>query len=351
MHEFEVASPEPLRVIFLQGLVRIGDQECPSPFVAAQEESLRRAGVEVLPFYIGGSHFWKYPQSTRRFRKFVETTNAHIVHAHFVYNAAVALCQLRIPTVVSFLGGDVFVSQIVSKGAPIRAVATYALTQLVAAASTQVIVKSELMRARIWRERDVHVVPNGVDLSRFRPMSRDAARQQLGLAADVPYVLFPSGAHRPEKDYPLAASSFAVAKRKIPNAELILLEGIAHSDVPLYLNAVDALLFTSKSEGSPNVIKEALACNLPIVSVDVADVAATIGDCRDCAVIRSRSAEQIGDKLAEIVAKGERSNGAERAAAMDSDVVAQRLLQIYRRAVSVSNRGRPVAAAVPPGAH
>jgi glycosyltransferase involved in cell wall biosynthesis len=324
---------DPLRVVFLQGLIRAGDEETPSPFIAAQEESLRRAGVEVFPFYVRGHHFSKYPRSTRPFREFVRTSKAHLVHSHFVYNAAVALCQLRVPTVVSFLGGDVFVSQIASIGAPLRALATYALTQVVAGLSTQVIVKSDLMRERIWRKSHVHVVPNGVDLSRFRPMSRDQARQALGLDPEATYVLFPSNAERPEKDYGLASASFEIARSRVPDARLLLLDGIPRENVPLYLNAVDALLFTSKSEGSPNVIKEALACNLPIVSVDVADVAATVGDSRNCSVIRSRSAEAIGEKLAEIILRGERSNGVDRAKAFDSDLVAQRLLQIYRRAL------------------
>jgi teichuronic acid biosynthesis glycosyltransferase TuaC len=334
MMSTDVLPADPLRVVFLQGLIRNGGEERPSPFIAAQEESLRRAGVEVLSFYITGKHFLKYPRSTRRFREFVQTSKAHLVHSHFVYNAAVALCQLRVPTVVSFLGGDVFVSQIVSKGAPMRAFATYALTQLVATLSTQVIVKSDLMRDRIWRKSHVHVVPNGVDLCRFRPMPRDEARRALGLDPEATYILFPSNAERPEKDYALAAASFDVAKQRVPDGRLILLDGIPHQNVPLYLNAVDALLFTSKSEGSPNVIKEALACNLPIVSVDVADVDATIGDARNCCVIHSRSAVAIGEKLADIVLRHERSNGAERAKALDSDLVAQRLLQIYRRALS-----------------
>ncbi len=320
------------RVISLQGYIS-EDPPTTSAFVAAQEESLRRLGVEVLPFFVQGRRIWKYPQSVGSFRRFVRASKADLVHAHFSYNGAIALCQRSVPVVMSLTGGDVHVSQYTDAGAPIQAAFTYVLTQATALIADQVIVKSDVMRSAVWRRDSVHVLPNGVDLAMFKPLPRAEARQRLELSEEKRYVLFPSWPSRPEKDYPLAVAAFSVAAAGRSDMELLVLDGVPHSDVPLYLNAVDALLFTSKSEGSPNAIKEAMACNLPIVSVNVGDVASVVEGTAQCVAISGRSPEVLGSRLREILDRGVRSNGRERALRYDSTLVAHQLLSIYRAAI------------------
>jgi len=321
------------RVIFLQGRLPSGGQRKPSAFVAAQEQSLRDLGVDVVPFFVEGTRFLKYPQSIRRFRRIVRESDADVIHAHFVYNGVLALFQRRLPTVISFLGGDVFVEQIRDVGSPVRAGITYAMTQCAAYAADEVIVKSESMRNRVWRKRHVHVVPNGVDLGKFAPAPRDDARRELGLALETPYVLFASAPRRPEKDFALAERAMDVVRGTHPNAEMFVLEGVPHTRVPLVLSAADVLLFTSKSEGSPNVVKEAMACNLPVVSVDVGDVRTVVEGTEQCAVLASRSAEELGAEVSKVLAAGRRSNGRERMARFDSRIVARQLIDLYREAI------------------
>jgi len=322
------------RVIFLQGYVSRDPEPTPSPFVKAQEQSLRDIGVDVVPFFVDGRRVIKYPGSIGRFRRMARESGADVVHAHFVYNGMIALCQHHLPTVISFLGGDVLVRQFASAGKPLRAAMTYAMTQAAAYAADEVIVKSDGMRDRVWRKRHVHVVPNGVSLRDFVPMPRDEARRELGLSEGKRYVLFSASPRRLEKDYALAEAALAVARRSVPEAEMLILEGVPHAQVPLYLNAADALLFTSKSEGSPNTVKEAMACNLPIVSVNVGDVRNVVDGTARCAVIGSRSPDELAARLTEILATGgERSNGRDRIARLDSRIVAEQLVALYREAI------------------
>ena len=106
------------------------------------------------------------------------------------------------------------------------------------------------------------------------------------------------------------------------------LGGVRHDDVPLWINAADAVVLTSVYEGSPNVVKETLACNVPLVSVDVGDVRERIEGVDGCA-IAARTAEDVAAKLAHVLERGRRTEGRERAAEVSLERINARLLEIY----------------------
>ena len=85
---------------------------------------------------------------------------------------------------------------------------------------------------------------------------------------------------------------------------------------------------TSRHEGSPNVVKEAMACNLPIISTDVGDVREVTADTAGCAVCPS-DAETLAAVLTVTLAEGLRTDGRERVRHLELSIVAQRLVQIY----------------------
>ena len=103
----------------------------------------------------------------------------------------------------------------------------------------------------------------------FKPITIEDARKQVGLKEDKLYVLFGSNPDRPEKNYQLAKEGVNLLEKEV---ELVFLKNVNHKDVPHWLNAVDVVVLSSLWEGSPNVIKEAMACNKPIVSTKVGDV-------------------------------------------------------------------------------
>lgn len=321
------------RVIFLSSYAPMyPGQKKPSPFIVSQQKSLEALGTVVYPFYTEGRRLIKYPLSIRRLRHFVAETPADVIHAHYSYSGALALCQRRLPIVVSFLGGDVFVSQIAETGNYVLSAITFWITQLTALQVNQVIVKSAAMSQRLWRKEGVHVIPNGVDLTIFSPCAQDEARRALGLNVEGQYVLFPSSRFRPEKNYPLAKMVFEKVRARFPGVELLTLESVPQEQMPLYFNAANVVLFTSKSEGSPNVIKESMACNIPIVTVDVGDTRAVVAKTRHCWVT-GYDPDELTQYLTLELEKNERSNGREHILMYDQQVVARRLINVYEQAL------------------
>jgi teichuronic acid biosynthesis glycosyltransferase TuaC len=188
------------------------------------------------------------------------------------------------------------------------------------------------------------IVPDGVDLARFRPLDRRECRKALGLEADATHVLFPAAPHRPEKRYALAAAAVG----RLDGVELQTLGGVRHDDVPLWINAADAVLLTSLYEGSPNVVKEALACNVPLVSVDVGDVRERIEGVDGC-FIAPAEPEALAAKLGQ-AARRRRTEGRERAQEVSLERINARLLDIYDAITSRPSTRRvgPESTAAPP---
>jgi glycosyltransferase involved in cell wall biosynthesis len=114
------------------------------------------------------------------------------------------------------------------------------------------------------------ILPMGVDLSKFKPIPKQEACNQLGLSPEKKYIFFPSNPERPVKNFTLAKLAFDLLTREDVN--LLIAKNIPPDKMWLYYNAADIVLVTSFHEGSPNVIKEAMACNTPIISVNVGDV-------------------------------------------------------------------------------
>jgi glycosyltransferase involved in cell wall biosynthesis len=114
----------------------------------------------------------------------------------------------------------------------------------------------------------------------------------------------------------------------------VVLHGdVAPEIIPIMMNAADCLLLTSDSEGSPTVVQEALACSLPVVSVDVGDVRQRLeGVCPSRIV--DRNPEDLGKALAEILICGRRSNGSSRVRDVSCSAVAEQTIRVYRTALS-----------------
>ena len=195
----------------------------------------------------------------------------------------------------------------------------------------RVIVVNELEKQILNDDRRVSVVPCGVDLDAFQPTCRSKARLALGLPASRPLILWAGEHWQWEKRFELVEESLQLLKRRLPEAELVLVSGQPHSVIPTYMNACDVLVLTSRSEGSPMVIKEAMACNLPIVSTDVGDVADVIRGAEGCYLVEP-VAEDIADKLYQALQRGQRTDGRSRIGHLGSTEIANRIVAVYREA-------------------
>jgi len=192
------------------------------------------------------------------------------------------------------------------------------------------------MRQYLRNGLPAHVVPSGIDFDLFRPVPRAEARVRLGLPADERLVLFVGNPHLPRKRFPLAQQAVEILSRTLP-VRFVLGWGVPHAEMPYYMGACDALVFTSRQEGSPNAVKEALACNLPIVSVAVGDVVERLHGVAGCEVCADDRPETIAAALARVLARGGRIAGREAVRHLDERLITQQVLAIYRAALN----GRP----------
>ncbi len=177
------------------------------------------------------------------------------------------------------------------------------------------------------------VIPNGVDIKLFSPEPQLKARERIGSDPSRRLILFGSSADRREKNPQLAEKAFALLNH--PGAELMYLADVKHDEVPDRLNAADVLLLTSRWEGSPNVIKEAMACNCPVVTTDVGDVRWLSEGVKGC-FITSSDPGDIAAGIRDALACGQRSEGRERiiSLGLDAGTVAMKIKSVYERVIA-----------------
>ena len=195
--------------------------------------------------------------------------------------------------------------------------------------------------------KKVHVIPSGIDFDRFKPADPLSCKQRLGWNPASFHVLFASSSGDPVKRPWLAKAAIAQLNESPLPAELHYMTGVPAVEVPLWVNASDALLFTSAHEGSPNIVKEALACGVPVVSVDVGDVAERIEDIEGCHLALAEPAD-LAAKLRLVQQRGKRIDCRARLADLSILRVAEKLKSCYEEVTANRSRASwgcfPVAA-------
>jgi teichuronic acid biosynthesis glycosyltransferase TuaC len=318
------------------------------PFVAAQVESLRAVGVEVdvlhLPRYELGREV--YRGLGKKVKRLVAASDPDLVHVAYggvMANAVTRSIRDR-PVLVTFHGSDLLAGRAnglldaVALRLGVRAshqAARRAAGIIVVSRSLSDSLPRSIDRSRVW------LVPNGVDLSRFGPRERSECERILGWDPARTHVLFPSSPSRPEKRFELAQASVALLNREGEDIELHALDGVPYDVVPIWLNAASAILLTSVHEGSPVIVKQALACNVPVVSVDVGDVAERIAGIEGC-FIAAPSPLDLADKLSRALARPEPIKGRDRIAGLSLEHTAAQVHRIYASLTSqtVDGTGR-----------
>ena len=314
-----------------------------STFIKRQAEFLQAAGVAVDVFHFTSAmRPSNYLRAWFRARRRMARNHYDLVHAQFGQSGLVALPK-RLPLVVTFRGDDL--QGIVGRGLRITPAGKVlrTLSRAVARAADACIVVSEHMKQFLPPSVPTHVIPSGIDFEQFRPIPRERARAHLGLPLDRRLVLFVGNPALERKRYPLARQAVDLLNRSVP-AELMVAWGVWHKDIPFLMNACDALVFTSMQEGSPNAVKEALACDLPVVSVPVGDVAQRIGGVAGCELCPDEAPESIAAALERVLRRGARAAG--RAAVQDLDErrLAQQVIGVYRSVLGARDGQQPVIA-------
>ena len=285
-----------------------------APFVFEQMKAIQALGVECKTVLVGD-----YSHALRIIRKAIQEFSPDIIHAHYGLCGLVAGLQRKVPVVTTYHGTDLHYRRL------------RIASQLSVLLSRKNIIVSKDLSHKLLKQNSLRVIPCGVDSSLLVPLDKEDARHNLGWSHDKVYVLFSKEFYNRAKNYPLAKAAVDEYNSKYAHgvdAELLEFIGYTREQVLLLYNAVDCVLMTSDHEGSPQFIKEAMACSCPIVSVDVGDVKQVISGTEGC-YLAERTPESIAKMLDKAIKHG-KTNGREKVLLeYDASVIARKVLEVY----------------------
>lgn len=344
-----------------------------SSFVQSQYDSLKAEGLDMTLFPVKGRGWRGYAKAVLELRRLVKQEQPDIIHAHystcgFVASLACLGMRRKPKIMVSILGSF-----------PTRDAKWRLVRFAIKCLWHQALVKSERTRAQLGL--NLPVIPNGVNLEIFRLKDHNEARKLVGFdlenealepavldaertgiatstqcaasntkhAVSHKYIIWCSNPERVEKNWPLAEA--AVKQLQITNNKLQISLVPVYNKTPqevcTYMNAADCLLLTSDSEGSPNVIKEAMACNCPIVTTDVGDVKERLANLDGCYVVeepmaidaehldaaRLEKTRRVSAALEEALEFGKRTEGRQRMLedGLTIEQTAKKIIKLYER--------------------
>jgi glycosyltransferase involved in cell wall biosynthesis len=287
-------------------------------FVYEQIESVKKIfKIEYGAFFIKGKGFNGYLKNIFTLRKKIKSFTPEVVHAHFGLSGFVACLQRKVPVVITFHGSDAYFPMV------------KLISRVAAKLSKFNIFVSEMTKKKIDVNYRYSIIPCGIDFDLFYPVDMTHARKQLNMDQGKKYILFSSGFDNKVKNASLAFSAIAMLNL---NSELIELKNRNRDEVNLLLNACNLLLLTSKSEGSPQIIKEAMACNCPIVATDVGDIKEVIGNTEGC-YITSLQPEDVAEKIKLALQFNRRTNAQGKIKHLNNNIIAQSIFNVYKSVI------------------
>jgi teichuronic acid biosynthesis glycosyltransferase TuaC len=288
-----------------------------SPIIQNQGDSLIREGVELEYFTIKGKDVKGYLKSIFTLREYLKNNSYDIVHAHYSLSAIVASLAGAEPLVVSLMGSDVKANNWFK----------WIIYFFNYFSWSSVIVKSEDMHLSLGIRKAL-IIPNGINMNKFIPIDKNIAREKINWNKSKKHILFAADPNRKEKNFLLTKMAFEMISDT--NIELHYLKNVPNNMMPYYYNAADVVMLTSLWEGSPNAIKEAMACNIPIVSTDVGDVKNIIGNTSGC-FITENTKEDVSIKIMKAISCAKPTLGRKNINDLNDVTVAKNIINIYSR--------------------
>jgi glycosyltransferase involved in cell wall biosynthesis len=263
------------------------------PAIKDQVESLRQQGITIDIINIREFGKFKYLKAAWNILRLnVQRKKYDLIHSIYGHAGFIALLQFRYPVITTFQGSDLLGGKDNKEKSSNKFDGI--IGRFVAQWVKGVIVMTETMKT-ISKREDAEVIPFGVNIEIFKPYPKLQARKELGLPADKKIILFPWDPSRRVKRYDIIRETIEILQKKM-DIEVSIIFGRPREEVALYMNACDALVIASDHEGSPVAVQEALACNLPIVSVDVGDIRQTIENCAGC-YLAKQDAGDLAEKI------------------------------------------------------
>ena len=310
-----------IRVLVLTNMYPTAAEPHLGCFVRDQVEDLRALGAEVeVQAFDGRQHKRRYLTAAATLRRALRRDRFDLVHAHYGLSGAVAALQRAVPVVTTFHGSD-------------ARVPWQRRVSWLVARRTQPIAVAPVVAANLG-VRDAPVIPCAVDLELFSPVNRADARRALGWPEHGPCVLFPAArgdrAKVGNKRVDVFDATVQRVRKSVPGTFAASLDGLPRAEVALAMNAADVVVMTSLWEGSPVVVREALACETPVVSVAVGDVSAVIAGLPGCA-IAPRDPDRLAQAVEIAIGAGRHAQLRESMHAYGRAPIAGSVLGVYQR--------------------
>lgn len=334
-HETDRPLLQQMKILVVTNVYPSPDAPWEGTYVEQQVKGLRRIGLDADVLFADRQQegVGVYRSLGKRLREHIDRTRPTVVHA--MYGGRMAEVVTRVvrdrPVVVSFCGSDLLGDVLAGRLRKLVGGLGVLASQRAARRAAGIIVKATNLRdalpASVPRQK-IRLIPNGVDQERFRPMDRDECRASLGWEKGGFHVLFPSSSANPRKRLWLARAAVEEIDARGVRAQLHQLSDVPHALVPVWLNASDAVVLTSRHEGSANIIKEALACDVPVVSVDVGDARERLQGLAGCHIAEPLP-EDIAAKLLLVHAGPGRVDGRAAMTELTLERVALRIKDFY----------------------
>lgn len=302
-----------------------------SPFVEEQRETLINHGISVFSYAHKAHGISKYLMEIRCLRKTIKVEQPDVVHAHFGLTgllATLAVLGLNIPLVVTYHGCDINDTKI----RPFSRMAMRLSTWNIFVSYRQ-MVNALGSKKKANRNKKWSIIPCGVNIAACdkKYVNDEWFNSKF---SSTTYVLFAGSFESMVKNSILAKQTIDIYNQHHPEhpVEMLELRGYSRAEVVTLMHRCSTLLLTSIREGSPQVVKEAMACGCPIVSVDVGDVLERVESVEGCYVASSRDPQELARLLERSIAV-DRTKGREKLLedGLDNTQVAEKLIDIYKK--------------------
>lgn len=289
-----------------------------APFIVEQAEALKGYGCGIEYFGLKGKGLKGYLRNLPQLKRKIEELRPDVIHAHYGLSGLLANLQRKVPVVTTYHGSDINDKKVL----PFSKMA-------MRLSAWNIFVSRKTMGIAIAQpKRNFVLLPCGVDLSDLQLTQKSEARRKMDLEVGKKYVLFAGAFNNAVKNAALAKETVELLHDE--NVELLELKGYSREEVTLLMCAADAFLMTSFTEGSPQVIKEAMACGCPIVSVDVGDVKERVEGVVGCYIAKAYKPQELAELLMKALSL-EGTNGRDKIVAdgLENGIVAGKLMEIY----------------------
>ncbi len=294
------------------------------PFITEQGNELEKQGINVEYFPIVGKGLFGYLRNFKALKSKLKERKFDIIHAHFGLSGALAILQCKLPVIITFHNGET----LTVKGNIISSIASLF-------SAHNIYVASHIYDLAYFKNKKKYsVLPCGINLNDLVVIPQNKAKSKMNLPNDKVNILFGGNFGNLRKNYALAKQALELLN--LENVNLIELKGFTREEVTNLLCGCDLLLLPTKSEGSPQIIKEAMACNCPIVATDVADIKELTGGIEGC-YITDFNPENVASSLRKAISYNKRTNGRDLMIKYDNSIIVKKIIEIYNQVLNNTN--------------